>query len=158
MGFMKFSFISKILGYHTNVVGNSMGSHGSLKWALRCPEFFGAAAGMSGVGGLDDLGFLKKLDIEGANPIRNAFGIADHYFNSKNDLKYLAKKLVDNNNYIPKLYSCCGTEDFTYEGCIKFRDYANEIGLPLVFEEGPGAHIWEFWDLWIKKVIQWMGL
>ena len=33
------------------VIGNSMGSHGTFKWALNRPDFFAAAAGMSGAGG-----------------------------------------------------------------------------------------------------------
>lgn len=144
------------------VVGNSMGAQGAMKWALRCPEFFNAAAGMSGVASLEDLGLLKMLEIEEvgffANSMRNAFGTVEQYINSENDLRYLARKLVDSNGYIPKLYSCCGTEDFTYEGCLKFRDYASEIGLALVYQEGPGGHTWEFWDLWLRRIIEWMGL
>ena len=38
------------------VIGNSMGSHGAIKWALNCPGFFAAAAGMSGAGDLEELG------------------------------------------------------------------------------------------------------
>ena len=39
------------------VLGNSMGSHGAFKWALNRPDFFAAAAGMSGAGDLEELGF-----------------------------------------------------------------------------------------------------
>ena len=37
-----------------------MGSHGTFKWVLNCPEFFNAAAGMSGVGDVEEMGFEGK--------------------------------------------------------------------------------------------------
>lgn len=141
------------------VVGNSMGSHGAMKWAFRCPEFFNAAAGMSGVSGLEDLGFLDMMSCSENTPVKNAFGTPEEFLQSENDLKYLAKKLVESGKRIPHLYSCCGTEDeLTYKGSKEFTTFAKEIGLPLTWDKGPGKHNWEFWDPWLKKIIQWMKI
>jgi S-formylglutathione hydrolase FrmB len=142
------------------VLGNSMGSHGAMKWAFRKPEFFKAAAGMSGVGGLEELGFIPRLQSDEAknNPIRSSFGSPEEFFESDNDLKFLAKKLVESQKVIPRLFSCCGTEDFTYQACCEFASYAQSIHLPLTFEEGPGAHEWDFWDRWMRYIIRWFGL
>lgn len=144
------------------VTGNSMGSHGTFKWALRRPDFFAAAAGMSGVSGVPELGFFgpdsPRLPGRMSDMLNNAFGSYEQYMDSGNDLKYLAKRLVDSGEEMPRLFSCCGTEDFTYSGCVDFRDYAAGIGLPLTFEEGPGGHTWEFWDQWLLRIIDWMGL
>lgn len=142
------------------LIGNSMGSHGVYKWALRRPDFFTAAAGMSGVAGLDQLGFIERLtsDEPRNNPIRSAMGSPEEYYNGENDLKYLAKKLVDSKVEIPRLFSCCGTEDFTYQATKDFYEYTKSIGLPVEYKEGPGAHEWDFWDRWMRYIIGWFGL
>lgn len=137
------------------VIGNSMGSHGALKWALRRPDFFAAAAGMSGVAGLEELGYISRLkDGKGRNKqIHAAFGAPEDYFGSENDLKHLAEWLVASKKPIPKLFSCCGTDDFTLEGCREYACYAHAIGLPLEYMEGAGGHEWDFWDFWLKYYI-----
>lgn len=140
------------------VVGNSMGSHGAVKWALRCPEFFNAAAGMSGVSGVEELGFFEPSNAVNT-PILNSFGTAEDFRGSENDIKALAKRLVESGKPIPRLFSCCGTEDeLTYKGSREFAEYAKRIGLPLTWEEGPGKHDWDFWDHWLKRVIDWMKI
>lgn len=140
------------------VIGNSMGSHGAIKWALRRPEFFQAAAGMSGVSGVEELGFFDPTNLVNT-PILNSFGTVEEFRGSDNDVKLLAKRLVESGRPIPRLYSCCGTEDeLTYKGSKAFSEYAKEIGLPLTWEEGPGKHNWEFWDPWLKRAIEWMGI
>lgn len=137
------------------VVGNSMGSHGTMKWVLNCPGFFNSAAGMSGVGDVEEMGFFQGRAV---GPVPDAFGTVKDYRGSMNDLKNLAKDLVGSGKRIPRLFSCCGTEDPYYEGTILYKKYCDEIGLPLTYETGPGGHTWEFWDLWLVRIINWMGL
>lgn len=137
------------------VVGNSMGSHGTMKWALNCPGFFNAAAGMSGVGDVEEMGFFQGRAV---GPASDAFGTAADYRGSMNDLKKLAKDFVNSGLQKPRLFSCCGTEDPYYEGTVLYKKYADEIGLPLTYETGPGGHTWEFWDEWLRRIIQWMEL
>lgn len=138
------------------VVGNSMGSHGTFKWVLNCPEFFNAAAGMSGVGDVEEMGFFAGRAV---GSVPNAFGTVEDYRGSMNDLKKLAKDLAESDIEKPRLFSCCGTEDYPYyQGTVLFKKYADEIGLPLTYESGPGGHTWEFWDFWLLKIIDWMGL
>lgn len=143
------------------VVGNSMGSHGAIKWALNCPEFFSAAAGMSGVADVEDGGFFNdSIGMEGS-PVHTSFGTLSQYRGSKNDLRWLAKTAVKRmkaGEYIPRLYSCCGTEDPYFEGTKCYKEYADSIGLPLVFETSHGSHQWEYWDKSLRRIIQWMGL
>ena len=41
------------------------------------------------------------------------------------------------------------------------RAYARELkdlGYPVSYEEGPGGHDWEFWNTYIKKVVDWLPL
>lgn len=137
------------------LVGNSMGSHGAMKWVLNCPEFFNAAAGMSGVGDVEEMGFFNGRAV---GPALEAFGTAQEYRGSRNDLKYLAKNLATSNISLPRLFSCCGTEDPYYEGTVLYKQYTDSIGLPLCYEEGPGGHTWDFWDQWLRRIIDWMGI
>lgn len=137
------------------VVGNSMGSHGTFKWVLNCPEFFHAAAGMSGAADVAEMGFFRGRAV---GPALEAFGTEEDYRGSRNDLKLLAKELVESDIVKPRLFSCCGTEDPYYEGTVLYKQYADEIGLPLTYETGPGGHTWEFWDEWLRRIIDWMGI
>lgn len=132
------------------VIGNSMGSHGAFKWALNRPDFFCAAAGMSGVGDVEEMGFLNRNQ----QYVKNAFGTSEQYRGSSNDLKHLALKLVDSGEIIPYFYSCCGMKDQFYEGTKEFYEYAMKIGFPLEYESGPGKHDWAFWDAWLPKIIK----
>ena len=59
---------------------------------------------------------------------------------------------------LPKLYQCCGTEDFIYESNITFRDYARSLGVELTYEEGPGVHNFDFWDPYIRRILDWLPL
>ncbi|MBQ1356635.1 MAG: acetylesterase, partial [Solobacterium sp.] len=53
-------------------------------------------------------------------------------------------------------YQCCGTEDFTYEQNVSFRDFAHKLGVDLTWEEGPGAHNFDFWDPYIRRILHWL--
>ena len=60
---------------------------------------------------------------------------------------------------LPRLYFCCGEDDFLYGRYTKFKDYAKQIGLNATFEEAPGyTHEWRFWDLFIQKALTFFGL
>jgi putative tributyrin esterase len=56
----------------------------------------------------------------------------------------------------PRLYQCCGTEDFLYAANLRFRDLVQRLPLDLTYEEGPGEHNWAYWDQMIQKVLAWM--
>jgi S-formylglutathione hydrolase FrmB len=128
-----------------------------MKWAMNYPEFFNAAAGMSGVGDVEEMGFFDVQDGP-AVAIFNSFGTKETYRGSRNDLKFLAMKLADGEAYMPRFFSCCGTEDPYYKGTVLFKQFADEIGFPITYETGPGAHEWDFWDRWLRRIIDWMGI
>lgn len=142
------------------VMGNSMGAQGTIKWALRRPDFFKAAAGMSGIGTLEELGFMDRFegDNPGYAPFQAAYGSPEEYLGGNDNIRTLAQKLVESGEKIPELFSCCGTEDFVYEGCKKFAIYAKSIGLPFTFVESPGAHTYDYWEKWMRYIINWFGL
>lgn len=140
------------------VAGLSMGGYGAYKMALAHPDRFAAAASLSGA---LDIRYIVAED--GENPdevwlagMRNIFGadlgkVAD----SDNDLRTLAR-ITAQNSEKPRLYQCCGKQDFLYQNNVGFRDYLRDLLLDLTYEEGTGEHSWDYWDKMIQKALVWM--
>ncbi len=85
------------------------------------------------------------------NEFHNIFGDYDKIAGSDNDLFYLAEKLADSGQIRPKIFQCCGTEDFVYPYNIKFREHLKKLGFELTYDEGPGGHDWIYSDMALKK-------
>jgi S-formylglutathione hydrolase FrmB len=142
------------------VAGLSMGGYGAFKLALTHPERYAAAASLSGVVNLpeilNDRGDPEsEIWLEG---MRNIFGAdLSQVAGSPHDLFPLAAQ-VAKGQVKPRLYQCCGTEDFLYANNLSFRDYARTLPLDLTYEEGPGEHNWAYWDAMIQKVIAWLPM
>ena len=139
------------------VAGLSMGGYGAFKLALTHPERFAAAASLSG--GLD---IREKVSLD--NPrndetrlasLRNVFGDLNKVTGGKHDLIALARK-VARGRVRPRLYQCCGTEDFLYKENIHFRNEIRKLPFDLTYEEGPGEHTWAYWDMMIQRALSWM--
>ena len=131
----------------TFVAGLSMGGYGAFKLALSHPGRYAAAASLSGA--LD----LARIDAE--DEWRHVFGDPGSLPGSENDLFHLAKGVAEG-NVRPRLYQWCGTEDFLYEGNVRFRDHAEALGLDLLYEEAAGDHAWKHWDRQIQRVLAWL--
>ncbi len=134
------------------VIGNSMGSHGAIKWALNCPGFFAAAAGMSGAGDLEELGFYDGRK----ERVLNAFGTIGQYRGSMNDFKFMLDKHLAEGTQLPRLYFCCGKQDGFYNGAKLFAEYVESKGIVTRFEEADGNHNWEYWDRWLPVMIDYL--
>jgi putative tributyrin esterase len=136
----------------TFVAGLSMGGYGAVKWALRQPERFAAAASLSGAldmasrSGRDDLDPGMMEAIFGGREV------------SGSDDDLLA--LLDRTDVgtAPRLYVACGTEDFLLDENQHFLDRARERGLPVTVDLGPGEHEWGYWDARIQDVLAWLPL
>jgi S-formylglutathione hydrolase FrmB len=141
----------------TFVAGLSMGGYGAFKLALSQPERFAAAASLSGALDMayDD---LTAAPLEWIAERQNIFGDMDKLAGSPHDLRYLAEKLVASGVPRPRLYQCCGTEDFLYEQNQRFLRFARSFKLDLTYEEGPGEHEWGYWDAMIQRVLAWLPL
>lgn len=144
------------------VAGLSMGGYGALKAAFRNPEKYAAAASLSGGLKMDaENGNEQKLGIAKYTALwrKSVFGEnMEHWKPEEDDLQVILKNQVQKNALIPKIYQCCGTEDFLYEDNIEFRDYAKGLGVDLTYEEGPGVHDFDFWDPYIRKILDWLPL
>ena len=139
------------------IAGLSMGGGGAYKLALRYPEKYAAAASLSG--GLE----VRRSNAPSGAGLRSnqwrqfAYGMEHEYFKpEESDLEMMLQKRLDEGTELPRFYQCCGTEDFTYEQNVSFRDFAHKLGVDLTWEEGPGAHNFDFWDPYIRRILHWL--
>jgi putative tributyrin esterase len=133
----------------TYVAGLSMGGYGAFKWALRQPRRFAAAASLSGV--LDIAARAETAQGEDAEGLKRVFG-GDPIAGTPNDLAWLIKQADE----VPRLYFCCGTEDFLYQGNLTFLDTCRAQNVAVTTDFGPGEHDWAYWDARIQDVLAWL--
>ncbi|RAP78278.1 alpha/beta hydrolase [Paenibacillus montanisoli] len=134
------------------VAGLSMGGYGAFKLAFNFPERYAAAASLSGA--LDVRSFHDRFPAD----YNLIFGTHEKADALPNNVFLAAERLTASGKPVPKLFQCCGTEDFLYEHNTRFRDHALKLGLPLEYEEGPGEHEWGYWDANIQRVLNWLPL
>jgi putative tributyrin esterase len=131
----------------TFVAGLSMGGYGALKWALRAPHRFAAAASMSGA--LDVVALARQAE---------RHELQDRVFGGEpgpgDDLFELLEQA--DGTALPPLYVGCGTEDHLVEGNTRFADAARAKGVDLHADFRSGTHEWGFWDVEIQKVLAWL--
>lgn len=139
----------------TFAAGNSMGGYGAFKLALSRPDRFAAAASLSGA--LDIVRRVLEPNGFQEGEAERIFGPVSGLQGSGDDLFALAGRAAAA-KHPPELYQCCGTEDFLYEGNLAFRERAEAAGLRPTYEEGPGAHEWEYWDRMARKMIDWLPI
>jgi putative tributyrin esterase len=135
------------------VAGLSMGGYGALKWALRRPDRFAAAASLSGA--LDIV--QRQRSPRPDDPLMMYRVFADRpVAGTEDDLHWLLDKIDPAT--CPRLYLCCGTEDDLYLESVAFRDACQAKQIPLTAEFGPGEHEWGYWDAKIEHVLAWLPL
>ena len=135
------------------VAGLSMGGYGAFKLGLSYPEKFCAAASLSGA-----MDIMQFKDSGNDREFELIFGREKQIKGSKHDLFRLLEEIKKSPGLKPKLYQCCGTEDFLYKDNISFKKLCEKSGLDYTFEEEPGTHNWEYWDLKIKRVLEWLPI
>ena len=139
------------------IAGLSMGGFGAAKAALSCPDQYAASISLSG--SMRELNPEKRPVNDENRWFTECYGVGGKYFDPQTqNLKIMLKNLMDTGADIPRLYVACGTEDFLYDANVEFRDFCAEIGYPLKYEEGPGVHDWVFWDHYIQRGLDWIGL
>jgi S-formylglutathione hydrolase FrmB len=138
----------------TFVAGLSMGGYGALKWALRQPERFAAAATLSGAVDLTGLR-TRRTRPEDPRLFERVFGDRDPAGTDDDLFRLLA---TADPRALPALYACCGTEDELIGDNRGFAEACGAAGIPLTTDFGPGAHDWAYWDDRIQAVLDWLPL
>jgi S-formylglutathione hydrolase FrmB len=138
----------------TFVAGLSMGGYGAMKWALRQPERFAAAASLSGaVDVAHMLEFDKRPHI--TELIARVFA-GRSVAGSDEDLLSLVEKA--DRSTLPRLMVRCGTEDHLIDQNKAFVAQCAKAGVELDAAFTPGGHEWSYWDREIQTVLDWLDL
>jgi len=138
----------------TFAAGLSMGGYGALKWALREPSRFAAAASLSGalhIGGSDS----RPIRKEDPHLYERIWGNRSPA-GSDDDLLALVMRAEPAE--LPQLYVCCGEQDELLPGNRAFLDGCRAASVPVTTSFGPGAHDWAYWDATIQDVLAWLPL
>ena len=137
----------------TFVAGLSMGGYGALKWALREPTRFAAAASLSGA--LDVAGMQQHDDRPHiVELLGRVFGRP--LAGTDDDLLHLVAAAGD--RALPRLLLRCGTEDPLLAANERFVAACREHEVDLDAGFGPGGHDWGYWDIQIQAVLDWLPL
>ena len=138
----------------TYVAGLSMGGYGALKLALRRPDVFSAAAGLSTV--CDPIAFATAPELGGPLTIREAPSIWGTGLTLKpeDDLHVLAKQAAGlPQEQRPRLYMCCGAQDSLYSQNIILRNELRALPMDFSWEEWDGVHDWAFWEEAVQRAL-----
>lgn len=138
----------------TYVAGLSMGGYGAFLLALTHPDKFCAAASLSGalnIARISDWSDESRVSLH-----QRIFGSSENIPGSAMDLLAISKKLAESGQQLPRLFQCCGTEDFLYQDNLVFKDHIEKLPFDHTYVEGPGAHEWGYWDEHIQQVLNWM--
>ena len=139
------------------VVGLSMGGEGACKIGLSKPENY-SVIGCLSAGAYNH----EPRDVSNPDP-NNPYSLWE--FNrfdgipvegTPRDCFGNAKKIMEEGKPVPRIYHAIGSSDFLLESAYKTRDFFRSFdGNPFDyhFEEHPGAHTWDFWDLHIQRFL-----
>lgn len=130
------------------IAGVSMGGYGAFRIALKNPERYEWAASFSGA---LDLKPLLNLDEK-----RYELIAGSEFISEEHDLFTMAA-LADKSPVKPKLYQWCGTEDYLYNGNVKFKNFMEILDFDFTYSESPGDHNWLYWDREIEKTLKMFG-
>jgi S-formylglutathione hydrolase FrmB len=132
----------------TFVAGLSMGGYGALKHAFTHPERYAAAASLSGVADIRQLGERLERSEIAKRVFDGEFGPADDLFELLTTVDPATA---------PRLYIGCGTEeDRLMPPNSRLVEEARLRGLDVTSDFRPGVHEWGLWDAQIQEVIAWM--
>jgi putative tributyrin esterase len=138
----------------TFVAGLSMGGYGALRWALREPHRFAAAASLSGA--LDVAGRTTRRERpEDPRMTARVFGDVPVAGSDADLLRLVAQA---DPATLPALRAWCGLQDGLLEDNRRFAAAAADAGVPLELVEGPGDHDWAYWDARLVDVLDWLPL
>ena len=131
----------------TFIMGNSMGGYGAMKIAMKNPELFAAAAGLSSVADIEE-SMTRHPELR-----RVIFG--DGEIPKEEDLFYLAESTSEN-AVKPRILMIEGTRDFMYATNIALKEKMETLAYEYRYMEAPGGHTWTFWDKHALFAMKWL--
>lgn len=140
----------------TFICGLSMGGYGALRNGLKYSDTFGYVAALSAASMVDitdgTLSFMQDGYLEAI------FGDLEKARKSDVSIDWLIKENAKEKKNDQKLYIACGESDPILNHSKHIARQLKENNYDVTFETGPGAHEWDFWNRYIKHVIDWLPL
>ena len=158
---------------HRAIAGQSMGGYGALALAAGYPDVFGAAASHSGMvaplyegphpfdghpAWASDGAALERVRSRAWKTIARAFGHDTAAWWSRDPGRRLERLVARRGTAaVPALFVDVGTEDLLVDQSRAFKWRADQLGLPLVYHEWPGAHEWSYWRAHVGESLTWIA-
>lgn len=130
--------------------GLSMGGYGALRLALGFPDVFSVATSHSGAvlhGSRDQ---PRESSALGPDEFRRIFG--SKISGSEHDVLSLAKR-AQSYETLPSIRIDCGTDDSLIADNRLLHEKLDALRIPHEYEEFPGGHTWDYWDLHVKEAL-----
>lgn len=134
----------------TFIAGLSMGGFGALRNGIIYSGTFSHVIGLSSA-----LHIFEDTSEEDNNGL---FDNKKEAFETNMNPWVAVEEMLAEQRRIPKFYMACGTRDDLLPSNIAFRDFLRSKGIEVTWDEGDYRHDWDFWDLQIKKVLDWLPL
>jgi putative tributyrin esterase len=122
------------------ICGLSMGGFGAFSLALRNPDWFGAAASLSG--GLVSSHHL--VDQFSRSEVSRMIGPLNGPYAQAHDPQLVANLRMQDERR-PALYLNCGRGDYLFAMNEDFHRHLDAIGYVHTYEQFEGEHKWEYW-------------
>ena len=140
----------------TFIAGLSMGGYGALRNGLLYHDTFGYIASLSGANVFEEPS--EKMFYGSREHLEALYGSFEEAQNSDKNIKWLVSHYGQIGGTGQKIYLACGTEDCLIDGNREWARVLEKNGFDVTYEEGSGAHEWDFWNRYIKRVIDWLPL
>ena len=157
------AFIRKTFGYcqtgeDTMIAGLSMGGFGALHTALAFPDMFSSCIALSSALVIREIARYKgrKNDVMPAAMVREVFGDPENILSSDCNPEVLYRRNKESGKKNPRIYLSIGTEDSLYDCNQEFRAFLENENAEFFYEDGPGAHNWDFWNQYLPRGIEWV--
>ena len=98
--------------------------------------------------------FIAGLSMGGYGAMRSALLYPERY--AEFDLLAQLKRAKEAGTELPRLFACCGGDDFILEHSRAFARQCNESEIALKYIENEGDHNWAYWDHMIREALNWM--
>ncbi|MBR5490173.1 MAG: acetylesterase [Oscillospiraceae bacterium] len=143
----------------TFIGGLSMGGYGAMRNGLKYSDTFSAIISLSGALHTKALSETTKetgFKLGTKSYLESCFGDLDKLLGSDKDPRALVEKLKKSASPLPRIYMACGEEDMLLEANRDMAAFLKKAKADFTYEEGPGGHVWDFWDKYIKKALDWL--
>ncbi len=150
----------------TFIAGMSMGGYGAIYAAMKHPDKYAAAVGLSTAVRLDKMpeapekGLMIPKLKEVERNFRAIYGPDEEFEESDFSLKKLAKELQTSNCVKPRILQLCGDQDPLRPANDDFADFmrCECPNIPHDYQVRPGIHDFVYWDKEISVMLEFFGL